>query len=67
MKKGIWGVLLLGAMLALSACNANEDNMNKVNSQTEMNENITNDGMNSEKSMKDENMSNDDTMMEDKM
>jgi len=46
MNRKTWSAILLGTVLVLSACNANEGNMNKL--ETEMNENMTNKEMGSE-------------------
>ncbi|WP_201008612.1 hypothetical protein [Paenibacillus glycanilyticus] len=60
MSKRVWGVLVIGGMLALSACNS--DNGNKMNDTpaSEMNESMqSNAPMNDDKAMNDEKMMND--------
>ncbi len=60
MRRKLLGVLLLGVMIVVSACNSNEDNMNKMD--TEMNENMSN---TEDEMMKDDNGK--EEMVEDEM
>jgi major membrane immunogen (membrane-anchored lipoprotein) len=63
MKKSYWGVLMLGTMLLLSACNSNDNNKMDEKPSTEM----KNDGMMEEKKMDGDEMKNDGMMEEKKV
>lgn len=66
MNKRLWSTLVIGGMLVLSACNANNDKNMNDKPAAEMNEDMQSDApMNDDKMMNDDKAMNDNKMMDD--